>query len=67
VDRQILHFAGQKTESSTPPGLVQSRAFDLLGSALPVMITWPAAIPGNYRLCAGQSPNRSWKDNSGPA
>ncbi len=39
------------------PAPVQSRAFDLPGSAVPVMFTRPGAIPGNYRLFAGQSPN----------
>jgi hypothetical protein len=36
-DRQIIHFAGQTTERLITP--VQSRAFDLLGSPVPVRIT----------------------------
>jgi hypothetical protein len=46
-------FRRAEDRKLNPLGLVQSRAFNLLGSAIPVMITWPEAIPGNYRLCAG--------------
>jgi hypothetical protein len=38
LDRQIINFSGQKIEKLTIPTPVQARAFDLLGSPVPVRI-----------------------------
>jgi hypothetical protein len=37
--RQVINFSGQRTEKITIPTPVQARAFDLLGSAIPVRLT----------------------------
>jgi hypothetical protein len=55
-DWQTIHLAGRKTEKLTTPGPVQSRTFDLLGSPVPVLTTWPEATPVNRGVFAGQSP-----------
>jgi hypothetical protein len=39
LDRQVINFAGQHIEKITTPTPVQARAFDLLGSAVPVRLT----------------------------
>ena len=39
LDRQVINFAGQQIEKITAPTPVQARAFDLLGSAVPVRLT----------------------------
>ena len=39
LDRQIINFAGQQIEKITTPTPVQARAFDLLGSPVPVRLT----------------------------
>jgi len=39
LDRQIINFNGQQIEKLTIPTPVQARAFDLLGSPIPVGIT----------------------------
>jgi hypothetical protein len=39
LDRQIINFSGQKIEKLTIPTPVQARAFELLGSPVPVGIT----------------------------
>jgi hypothetical protein len=39
LDRQVINFAGQQIEKITTPTPVQARAFDLLGSAVPVRLT----------------------------
>ena len=39
LDRQIINFSGRKIEKITIPTPVQARAFDLLGSPVPVRIT----------------------------
>jgi transposase len=39
LTRQVINFNGQKIEKITTPTPVQARAFDLLGSAIPVRLT----------------------------
>ena len=39
LDRQVINFAGQQIEKITTPTPVQARAFDLLGSPVPVRLT----------------------------
>jgi hypothetical protein len=39
LDRHIINFAGQQIEKITTPTPVQARAFDLLGSPVPVRLT----------------------------
>jgi transposase len=39
LDRQVINFAGQRIEKITTPTPVQARAFDLLGSPVPVRLT----------------------------
>jgi len=39
LGRQVINFAGQKTEKITTPTAVQARAFELLGSPVPVRLT----------------------------
>ena len=39
LTRQIINFNGQQIEKITAPTPVQARAFDLLGSAVPVRLT----------------------------
>jgi Transposase DDE domain len=39
LDRQVINFAGQHIEKLTTPTPVQARAFDLLGSPVPVRLT----------------------------
>ena len=39
LDRQVINLAGQRTEKITTPTAVQARAFDLLGSPVPVRLT----------------------------
>jgi hypothetical protein len=39
LDRQVINFAGQHIEKITTPTPVQARAFDLLGSPVPVRLT----------------------------
>lgn len=39
LTRQVINFSGQKIEKITTPTPVQARAFDLLGSAIPVRLT----------------------------
>ena len=39
LDRQVINFAGQKIEKITAPTPVQARAFELLGSPVPVRLT----------------------------
>jgi hypothetical protein len=39
LDRQVINFAGQQIEKITTPTPVQARAFDLLGSTVPVRLT----------------------------
>jgi len=39
LDRQVINFAGQQIEKITTPTPVQARAFELLGSAVPVRHT----------------------------
>jgi hypothetical protein len=39
LDRQVINFAGQQIEKITARTPVQARAFDLLGSAVPIRLT----------------------------
>jgi len=39
LGRQVINFSGQQIEKITAPTPVQARAFDLLGSAIPVKLT----------------------------
>jgi hypothetical protein len=39
LTRQVINFNGQKIEKITTPTPVQARAFDLLGSAIPIRLT----------------------------
>ena len=39
LDRQVINFAGQQIEKITTPTPVQARAFELLGSPVPVRLT----------------------------
>jgi hypothetical protein len=39
LDRQIINFSGRQIEKITIPTPVQARAFNLLGSPVPVRIT----------------------------
>jgi len=39
LDRQVIKFAGQHIEKITTPTPIQARAFDLLGSPVPVRLT----------------------------
>lgn len=39
LTRQVINFNGQHIEKITGPTPVQARAFDLLGSAVPVRLT----------------------------
>ena len=39
LDRQVINFAGQQIEKLTTPTPVQARAFELLGSPVPVRLT----------------------------
>jgi len=39
LDRQVINFAGQRIEKITTPTSVQARAFELLGSPVPVRLT----------------------------
>ena len=39
LDRQVINFAGQHIEKITTPTPVQARAFELLGSPVPVRLT----------------------------
>jgi hypothetical protein len=47
---------GRRPRSSPPRPRSSPAAVYLLGSAIPVRITWPEATPGNHRVLAGQSP-----------
>ncbi len=39
LDRQVINFSGQRIEKLTIPTPVQARAFELLGSPVPLKIT----------------------------
>ena len=39
LDRQVINFSGQQIEKITTPTPVQARAFELLGSPVPVRLT----------------------------
>ena len=45
LTRQVINFNGQHIEKITTPTPVQARAFELLGSPVPVRLTQPEAPP----------------------